>query len=49
MSKKKNMCSSIDMRLLLCGEEELKRPNNIWDVMNEADEVESVGSDEDPA
>ena len=45
MTKKKNLSNPIDLRVLLCGEEELKKPQNIWEVMNEADEVESVGSD----
>lgn len=45
MMSKKSSLKSKDERLLLCSKEELESDNNIWDMMNEADEVESLGSD----
>lgn len=49
MKKKQGYYNPKDYRLLLCSKKELEQEDNIWARMNEADEVESVGSDEDPA
>ena len=49
LMKKKERFRPKDERLLLCNQEELEEEGNIWDIMNEVDEIESVGSDEDPA
>ena len=48
MMVKKKSLKHKDPRLLLCDPEELLAGGNMWDRMNEMDELESVGSDEDP-
>lgn len=37
-----------DHRLLICEKEQLEEEGNLWEKMQECEEVESVGSDEDP-
>lgn len=49
MVKKRRGTHPQDLKLLLCNSAELEEEGNLWDRMNEVDEIESVGSDEDPA
>lgn len=49
MTQKKRGFLQQDLKLLLCSSEELQGEDNLWDKMNEVDEIESMGSDEDPA
>lgn len=49
LSHKQRTHRICDERLLLCRESELDEEDNLWKRMNEVEEIESVGSDEDPA